>query len=70
MENKQYEFSIEIDDYMFNRFVKNKINKSIDFKTYKKKYPNSKCNFILRDNKEEIYLWDISDRVALKEKIN
>ena len=71
MKNKQYEFSIEIDDYIFNRFVKNKVNKSLqDFETFKKKYPNNKCNFILRGNKEEVYLWDISDRVALKEKIN
>ena len=29
MKNKQYEFSIEIDDYIFNRFVKNKIDKSV-----------------------------------------
>ena len=71
MKNKQYEFSIEIDDYIFNRFVKNKIDKSLqDFQIYKNKFPNVKCNFILRGNKEEVYLWDISERVALKEKIN
>ena len=71
MKNKQYEFSIEIDDYIFNRFVKNKIDKSLqDFQIYKNKFPNVKCNFILRGNKEEVYLWDISERVSLKEKIN
>ena len=71
MKNKQYEFSIEIDDYIFNRFVKNKIDKSLqDFQIYKNKFPNDKCNFILRGDKEEVYLWDISERVALKEKIN
>ena len=38
MKNKQYEFSIEIDDYIFNRFVKNKIDKSLqDFQIYKNK---------------------------------
>jgi hypothetical protein len=71
MKNKQYEFSIEIDDYIFNRFVKNKIDKSLqDFQIYKNKFPNTKCNFILRGDKEEVYLWDISERVALREKIN
>jgi len=70
MKNKQYEFSIEIDDYIFNRFVKNKVDKSFNFKTYKNKFPNVKCNFILRGDKEEVCLWDISERVALKEKIN
>ena len=66
---KQYEFSLDIDEYVFNRFVKNKVRKPYDnFKTYKKKYPNCKCNFILRDKKEDdkmeqkIYLWDISER--------
>ena len=41
----------------------------VQFKTLKlikKKYPKVKCNFILRDN-NEIYLWDISERVALGE---
>ena len=70
MKNKQYEFSIEIDNYIFDRFVKNKIDKSLNFKTYKNKFPNVKYNFILRGDKEEVYLWDISERVALKEKIN
>jgi len=71
MKNKQYEFSIEIDDYIFNRFVKNKIDKSLqDFQIYKNKFPSVKCNFILRGDKEEVYLWDISERVALREKIN
>jgi hypothetical protein len=62
---KQYEFSIKIDEYIFNRFVKNKSTIQ-DFKTHKKKYPKAKCNFILKDN-NEIYLWDISERVALGE---
>ena len=73
---KQYEFGIEIDKYIFNRFVKDKVRKPYNvFKTYKKNYPNTKCNFILRDeseteNKEhKIYLWDISERKPLKEKI-
>ena len=71
---KQYEFSIDIDEYIFNRFVKNKVRKPYDnFKTYKNKYPNCKCNFILRDKKEDdkmeqkIYLWDISEREPLGE---
>ena len=46
---KQYEFSIKIDEYIFNRFVKNKTTIQ-DFKTYRKKYPKVKCNFILRNN--------------------
>jgi len=64
---KQYEFSIKIDEYIFNRFVKNKTTIQ-NFKTYRKKYPKVKCNFILRNN-NAIYLWDISERIALKEKI-
>jgi len=74
---KQYEFSIEIDEYIFNRFVKNKVRKPYNnFNTYKKAYPNCKCNFILRDRKEDskrenkIYLWDISDRKAIGNSIN
>ena len=43
----QYEFSIEIDEYIFNRFVKNKVSVFLkDYKTYKENYPNTKCNFI------------------------
>jgi lipopolysaccharide assembly outer membrane protein LptD (OstA) len=42
--------------------------KTLNKKNHKKKYPKVKCNFILRDN-NEIYLWDISERVALKDKI-
>ena len=43
---------------------------------YKKKYPKVVCNFILRDKKDtrkgehKIYLWDVSERNPLKEKIN
>ena len=73
----QYEFSIEIDEYVFNRFVKNKVSNFLkDYKTYKENYPNTKCNFIMRDksedtNREEkIYLWDISERPAMGEAIN
>jgi hypothetical protein len=75
---KQYEFSIEIDEYIFNRFVKDKIRKPFNnYKTYKKEFPNCVCNFILRDQKEtnehnehKIYLWDISERRPLKDNIN
>lgn len=75
---KQYEFSMEIDEYIFNRFVKDKIRKPFNnYKTYKKEFPNCVCNFILRDQKEtnehnehKIYLWDISERRPLKDNIN
>ena len=73
----QYEFSIEIDEYIFERFVQNKVrNEYKDYKVYKKNYPNTKCNFILRDKsettnqEEKIYLWDISDRTAIGKSIN
>ena len=73
----QYEFSIEIDEYIFERFVKNKVSNFLkDYKTYKENYPNTKCNFILRDKSEttnqedKIYLWDISERPAMGEAIN
>jgi len=73
----QYEFSIEIDEYVFDRFVKNKVSNFLkDYKTYKENYPNTKCNFILRDKsettnqEEKIYLWDISERPAMGEAIN
>ena len=74
---KQYEFSIEIDKYIFERFVKDKLRKPFqNYKKYKRKFPNCKCNFILRDKKEtnkqredKIYLWDISERKPLKENI-
>ena len=38
---KQYEFSIEIDEYIFNRFVKNKLRKPI------KIIKNTKRNFLI-----------------------
>ena len=73
---KQYEFSIEIDEYIFNRFVKNELRKPYqNYKKYKKEFPICKCNFILRDKKEDknqeskIYLWDVSERETLKENI-
>ena len=76
-ELNQYEFSIEIDEYIFERFVQNKVRDEYkDYKVYKKNYPNTKCNFIMRDksedtNREEkIYLWDISERPAMGEAIN
>ena len=44
----QYEFSIEIDEYIFERFVQNKVRDEYkDYKVYKKNYPNTKCNFII-----------------------
>lgn len=78
MKKKQYEFSIKIDEYIFNRFVKDKVRKPYDtYKNYKKQFPNCVCNFIMRDQKEtneqkehKIYLWDISEREPLKENIN
>ena len=68
---RQYEFSIKIDKYIFNRFVKDKgsIN---EYKEYKKQFPKGVCNFILRgeDKREpQIYLWDISERKPLRERI-
>ena len=48
-----------------------------NYEDYKDTFPNCKCNFILRDQKEtnkqnehKIYLWDVSERKPLKEKIN
>ena len=39
----QYEFSIEIDEYIFERFVQNKVRDEYkDYKVYKKNYPISK----------------------------
>ena len=74
---KQYEFSIKIDEYIFNRFVKNKVRKPFNnYKKYKKQFPNCVCNFILRDQKEtnkqnedKIYIWDVSEREPLRDKI-
>ena len=75
-QRNQYEFSIEIDEYIFDRFVKDKVRKPYDnFKTYKKEFPNTKCNFILRDKSEtvnrehKIYLWDVSEREPLGDLI-
>ena len=45
----QYEFSIEIDEYIFNRFVKDNVRKPYNnYEDYKDTFPNCKCNFILR----------------------
>ena len=68
---RQYEFSIKIDKYIFNRFVKDK-GSIKEYKEYKKQYPKVVCNFILRgeDKREpQIYLWDISERKPLRERI-
>ena len=74
---KQYEFSIPIDEYIFNRFVKDKVREPYKYyEDYKDTFPHTVCNFILRDKSEtknrehKIYLWDISERKPLKEKIN
>tara|TARA_R100001594_G_scaffold148236_1_gene202949 strand:+ start:1102 stop:1371 length:270 start_codon:yes stop_codon:yes gene_type:complete len=73
----QYEFSIEVDEYIFERFVKDKVNFAYKkFEDYKKVFPDTRCNFILRDksetsnNEHKIYLWDISERPAMGEAIN
>jgi hypothetical protein len=73
----QYEFSIEVDEYIFERFVKDKVNFAYQkFEDYKKVFPDTKCNFILRDksetsnNEQKIYLWDISERPSMGEAIN
>ena len=73
---KQYEFSIEIDEYIFNRFVKDKVREPYNhYENFKDSFPKSVCNFILRDKKEtkngedKIYLWNVSERKPLKEKI-
>ena len=62
----QYEFSIEIDEYIFERFVQNKVRDEYkDYKVYKKNYQNTKCNFIMRDKsddtkkEEKIYLREL-----------
>jgi|TARA_R100001530_G_scaffold106983_1_gene74763 hypothetical protein len=69
MPNEQYEIYVPIDDYIFNRFVKDKVRKEYKtFKKYKKAFPDCTCNFILRNKKDDvgienkICLWDISER--------
>ena len=76
-ELNQYEFSIEVDEYIFERFVKDKVNFAYKkFEDYKKVFPDTRCNFILRDKSEttnqedKIYLCDISERPAMGEAIN
>ena len=73
----QYEFSIQVDEYIFERFVKDKVNFAYKkFQDYKKVFPDTRCNFILRDksetsnNEDKIYLWDISERPAMGKAIN
>ena len=49
--NNQYHVSLEIDEYIFDRYVANKSR--YKFKTYKDKFPEVKCHFILRNKTED-----------------
>jgi hypothetical protein len=66
MVNNQYEIGIEIDKYIFNRFVKNKVREEFkNFEKYKSSFPLTKCYFILRNEEEDterhnkIYMWSV-----------
>ena len=66
MVNNQYEIGVEIDKYIFNRFVKNKVREEFkNFDKYKSKYPLTKSYFILRNEKEDterhnkLYMWSV-----------
>jgi hypothetical protein len=66
MKNKQYEIAVDIDEYIFNRYVKNKVREEYkDFTFYKVMNPKTKCYFILRNEDEDedlhskIYLWSV-----------
>jgi|TARA_R110001599_G_scaffold296018_1_gene500226 hypothetical protein len=66
MKNKQYEIAVDIDEYIFNRYVKNKVREEYkDFTFYKVMNPKTKCYFILRNEDEDIddhskiYLWNV-----------
>ena len=66
MVNNQYEIGVEIDKYIFNRFVKNKVREEFkNFENYKYKYPLTKCYFILRNEEEDterhnkLYMWSV-----------
>ena len=76
-ELNQYEFSIEVDEYIFERFVKDKVNFAYKkFEDYKKVFPDTRCNFILRDKSEttnqedKIYFGESSERPAMGAAIN
>ena len=47
MVNNQYEIGVEIDKYIFNRFVKSKVREEFkNFENYKSSFPLTKCYFI------------------------
>jgi hypothetical protein len=54
MKNNQYEIAVDIDEYMFDRYVKNKVREEYqDFTFYKVMNPKTKCYFILRNVDED-----------------
>jgi len=66
MKNNQYEIAVDIDKYIFDRYVKNKVREEYkDFTFYKVMNPKTKCYFILRNKDEDedrhskIYLWSV-----------
>ena len=66
MKNNQYEIAVDIDKYIFDRYVKNKVREEYkDFTFYKVMNPKTKCYFILRNEDEDedrhskIYLWSV-----------
>jgi len=66
MKNNQYEIAVDIDEYIFDRYVKNKVREEYkDFTFYKVMNPKTKCYFILRNEDEDedrhskIYLWSV-----------
>ena len=66
MKNNQYEIAVDIDEYIFNRYVKNKVREEYkDFTFYKVMNPKTKCYFILRNEDEDIddhskiYIWNV-----------
>ena len=66
MVNNQYEIAVDIDEYIFDRYVKNKCREEYqDFTFYKVINPKLKCYFILRNEDEDedlhskIYLWSV-----------
>ena len=47
MVNNQYEISVDIDEYIFERYIKNKCREEYqDFTFYKVMNPKLKCYFI------------------------
>jgi len=66
MVNNQYEIAVDIDEYIFDRYVKNKVREEYqDFTFYKVMNPKTKCYFIIRseeqdeDRHSKIYLWSV-----------